>query len=542
MVSLICLAGAVLGARHDVVMIAVDDMRPELGSYGCDYMKTPHIDALARESVVFDRMYVGIALCGPSRSIFLTSRRPDTARVWSISDSEYWRVSGGNFTSLPQYFRERNYITYGTGKIFHPQGMSNHSDQQYSWSPGCLNCNNHTSGSGCDRNYREAYLEPDGENIYVSPAVHPYVLKEFNCTDDDMGEGKLAANAVELLEDIKQKRDGGDTRPFFFAAGFHRPHIPWHAPQHYYNLYDLNSTDLAPHQHLPFNVPMIALNGIWTGTHPWGYMADIAAVNVSKNFPNDNTTAPEWEQRKIRRAYRAAISFTDRNIGVVVAALKRLDFFESSIVVFWSDHGYQLGDNDQYAKHTNFEHATRIPFMIKLPLVGFPDFKPGRRNAFVESIDLMPTLAELGAGAPLERCPVDANSSRAVQECTEGLSFAPLVTTSSVPEWKTASFSQYARREEKVMGYTIRTKGYRYTEWVEFNTTHAGYPGGAQWDKPVGAELYAHPHDPKGSEEPVACDWDYEFHNLAKDKVHADLRAELSKQLRAGWRNALPPV
>eukprot|EP00936_MAST-01D_sp_MAST-1D-sp1_P000913 g913.t1 len=558
-------AAAAAAKGKDVVMIAIDDMRPELGCYGCDFMKTPHMDALAAESKVFDRMYTGIALCAPSRTLFLTSRRADTTRVWTISPDEYWRKSGGrNISSLPQYFKERGFITYGTGKIFHPGGPSNHSDQQYSWSPGCLTCNQ-SKGIGCDAMYRNTFPEPDGSNIYTSPAVHPYYLKKWNCSDDEMGEGKLAQHAVSLLEDLKAKRDAGDARPFFFAAGFHRPHIPWHAPNHYFDLYDLD-LPLAPHQHVPTDVPSIALNNIWVGdnishgtTGPkahgyWRSFADIDAVKVSPNFPMDNSTVPAREQRKIRQAYRAAISFTDRNIGVVLSALKRLGFYNDSIIVLWAD----LGDNDQYGKHTNFEHATRIPFMMKLPTAIWPEFRPGRTSAMVENVDLFPTLAELGAGAPLKMCPADAAQSRATKECTEGLSFAPLLTGASgsrgrmggaaeslAPSnvWKRASFSQYNRQGEAlpnaVMGYSIRVPGWRYTEWVSFNKSRAGYPGGAMWDKLVGAELYEHSNDPVSETAPPrACDWDYEAINLANVAAHSATRETLSRLLHEGWSNS----
>lgn len=522
----LCMAPLVLCARRDVVMIAVDDLRPELQSYGCNYMKTPNLDALAADSLVFDHMYTGLALCAPSRTIFLTSRRPDTSRVYTISPAEYWRRSGGNFTSLPQYFKEAGYLTIGTGKIFHPGGPSNDSDSEYSWSSECLP-------------YVNTFPEPDGKTLYDSPAVAPY----FNVTDDEMGEGKLANHATSFLQLINKRRSSGDATPFFFAAGFHRPHIPWHAPSKYYDMYDINMP-LAPNQHLPVNVPPIALNNIYVGSNIgkgyWNKFTDLGAVNLSENFPLDNTTVPENEQRKIRQAYRAAISFTDRNIGVVLDELKKLGMYDDSIIVFWADHGYQLGDNDQYGKHTNFEHATRIPFMIKLPKADFPDFKPGRTSAFVENVDLFPTLVELGTGATYPRCSADTNTSRETRECTEGISFAPILDQSSAPKWKNASFSQYNRKGEHapygVMGYSIRVDGWRYTEWVKFDVNHAGYPGGAKWDQLVGAELYQ--HDKEG--EINQCDWNYENWNLANQPEYAQLRAKLREDLHAGWRRALP--
>ena len=226
--------------------------------------------------------------------------------------------------------------------------------------------------------YRNTFPEPDGSNIYTSPAVHPYYLKKWNCSDDEMGEGKLAQHAVSLLEDLKAKRDAGDARPFFFAAGFHRPHIPWHAPNHYFDLYDLD-LPLAPHQHVPTDVPSIALNNIWVGdnishgtTGPkahgyWRSFADIDAVKVSPNFPLDNSTVPAGEQRKIRQAYRAAISFTDRNIGVVLSALKRLGFYNDSIIVLWADVSFiQLA----ITRHANFIFRSHlfVRFVLCRPL------------------------------------------------------------------------------------------------------------------------------------------------------------------------------
>jgi len=217
--------------RHDVMMIAIDDMRNEQGFYGCDYMHTPRMDGLAKKSLVFEHMYTGVAVCAPSRTILLTGRRPDTSRVWTISPREYWRLSGGNFTTLPQYFKdEGGYLTLGTGKIFHPGGPSGGaprwpgstvpvspagSDSYYSWSPECLP-------------YQNAFEEPPqhtgpgagaGGSEYSSPAIHPF----FNVTDDEMAEGQLAANAVRLLKLVKTQRDAGSKKPFFGAFGFHRP-------------------------------------------------------------------------------------------------------------------------------------------------------------------------------------------------------------------------------------------------------------------------------------------------------------------------------
>ena len=186
--------------------------------------------------------------------------------------------------------------------------------------------------------------------------------------------------------------------------------------------------------------------------------------------------------------------------------------------------------------------------MLRLPTDRYPDFKPGRSSAFVENVDLMPTLVELALpNKPLPRCAVDVNVSRATLACTDGLSFAPLLkqeggsssSSSDIARWKNASFSQFNRQGELppngVMGYSIRVDGWRYTEWVKFDRGHAGYPDGANWDQLVGAELYQH-----ATGAPKGCDWSYEHTNLANQSAFADMRTALSARLRAGWRHALP--
>ena len=176
--------------------------------------------------------------------------------------------------------------------------------------------------------------------------------------------------------------------------------------------------------------------------------------------------------------------------------------------------------------------------MMRLPSSSFPSFKPGRTAAFVENADLMPTLSELalGLGDAVPRCPRDAKASRAIELCTEGLSFAPLLTRSPTTPWKAASFSQYQRLSFTVMGYSMRTEGWRFTMWVPFNTSRSGYPDATDWNSSaVQSELYKH------SVETKPCDWSYEHENLAGQPAYAHTEAALREGLIAGWRAALPP-
>ena len=191
--------------------------------------------------------------------------------------------------------------------------------------------------------------------------------------------------------------------------------------------------------------------------------------------------------------------------------------------------------------------------MVHLPVKLFPHFKPGRTTAFVENIDLYPSLVELAMGVTMPRCPEDVTQSRLTDTCTEGLSFVPLLGVTPAgaarpkpapSEWKAASFSQYHRLGETVMGYTARVEGYRYTEWVDFNrSTNELKQSFASWDKIVGVELYKHDDEVDSSTGGLAhgCNWAMEGENLAHQAAYADVAKKLAATLRSGWRNALPP-
>ena len=198
------------GSRS-VIMIAADDMRPELGCYGCTHMKTPHLDALAQDSLVFDRAYVAVAWCSPSRTALLTSRRADTSRTWSVVPSEYWRERGGNFTTLTQHFVERGFLTLGMGKIFHPGAASGNNDVQYSWSPESLPYDG--GGTSCPTG------GPDPEE--VDSVLQPNAMGGPAMTPAANGDTALAGCGVRTINQLAAKRkSGADKRPFFLAVGF----------------------------------------------------------------------------------------------------------------------------------------------------------------------------------------------------------------------------------------------------------------------------------------------------------------------------------
>ena len=517
---LLMLASATIlsAAKKDVLFIAVDDLRTQLSCYGEDAAKTPHIDALAAKSMVFERAYCQVAVCSPSRASLLTGRRPDTNHVWKIAPDEYWRKFT-NATTIPQYFKENGYKSIGMGKIFHPGAPSGNDDIKYSWSL--------------------PYFH--GENKVRSPNCwHSF----YNISDNELRDGQTADKAVETLKEIKQNRTKGDSTPFFLATGFHKPHLPFFAPSKYYDMYPSSEEiELPKNPNAPTDIPPIA----------WSTSFEIRNyINMQKyNSPKCKSDAEvsmhgkechfsDTDTRILRKAYYAALSYTDAQIGRVLAEMQDLGFAENTIIVFWADHGWKLGEHNMWGKFTNLEDDTHVPFMIRVP--GTTD-SGMRTDALVELIDIFPSLTEL-AGLPVPPLCSEKNSS--VLACVEGCSVAPLLKDPK-KEWKKAAFSQYPRpqaglssipdkppfkltnHQEDVMGYAMRVDTYRFVEWYAFDRTNAKPDFNTIW----GTELYNHTTSGEFFNDENA--------NLAKQANMTEKVTELRKMLQAGWRAAMPP-
>ena len=212
----------------NVLFIAIDDLRPELGTYGMNYIKSPNIDKLAAQSLVFERAYCQVALCSPSRASLLTGRRPDTNHVWKIATDEYWRRYT-NATTIPQYFKENGYISAGMGKIFHPGAPSGNDDRQYSWSVP----------------YFHAPADTANKSWHV-----------FDTNVTNLQDGKIAEYATYTMKQIKENRTKGDNRPFFLAVGFHKPHLPFYCAQKFYDMYPPSDQIQPPkNPNVPKNFP-----------------------------------------------------------------------------------------------------------------------------------------------------------------------------------------------------------------------------------------------------------------------------------------------
>lgn len=466
--------------RPNILFIAVDDLRPELGCYGNPLIKSPNLDRLARAGVVFNRAYCQQAVCSPSRSSLLTGTRPDTTKVWDLKT--HFRTALPEVVTLPQLFKNNGYFVQGMGKIYH-SGF----DDPSSWSVPLTTPNVAAYGSAENRallqkKRQQAIAEGRNEGDLVQ-AGKAAAYESADVPDNTFHDGKLAEMAIAALREIKQKH-----QPFFLAVGFIRPHLPFVAPRKYWDLYDPAQIPLAPNPFRPKGAPDYAIlegGELRTYDHiPPGHLSDDLA-------------------RRLKHGYYAAVSYMDAQVGRVLEELDRLGLRDNTIIILWGDHGWKLGEHDAWCKHSNVENDTWAPLLLSVP---------GMKNAgqhtdaLVEFVDIYPTLAEL-AGLPLPAH-------------LEGSSFRPVLDNVKRP-WKTAAFSQYPRPSgaKRLMGYTMRTDRYRFTAWVQ-RDDHS------QIDA---LELYDHQSDPQ------------ENQNLANQPEHAALVKELKAKLFAGWKAACPP-
>ena len=518
-----------LQQQKNVLFFAIDDLRPELGAYGHDFIKSPHIDDLASKSILFERAYCQVAVCSPSRTSLLTGRRADTNHVWRNMNTNdgYWRAvpDATNATTVPQYFKENGYLTIGMGKVFHPGAASGYDDDKYSWSPEGL---------------------PYVHTVENDSSTNDMSWHAFDVPDNELVDGKLTENAISVLQTIKQNRSNGDNRPFFVAVGFHKPHLGWFCPKKYYDLYPpAEEIKLAENPDAPEDMPPIAFS-------TWRGLARYKDMNKQfKNYSECNRRNVSMITKKecafndtvagiYRRAYYSCVSYADAQVGRVIKELETQGFADDTIIVLWGDHGWQLGEHNIWSKFTNFEDGTHVPFMIRVPGVTDSGMKT---KALVELIDIFPSLTDL---AGIDVPPMCTENSPKSIACVEGSSFAPLLKNPD-QQWKKGAFSQFSRPysgfevipghppfenedQENVMGYTMRTDKYRFTEWYSFDHTTSKPDYNTVW----GTELYDH--------STPTINFNDENINLAKKPEMKSTVDELRKALQAGWRDALPPT
>eukprot|EP00754_Rhynchopus_humris_P025732 Rhum_TRINITY_DN14963_c0_g1::Rhum_TRINITY_DN14963_c0_g1_i1::g.129002::m.129002/K01136/IDS; iduronate 2-sulfatase len=489
------LGGSSERGRRNVLLIGVDDLRPELNCYGEDPipgthsppMHSPNFDKLAARSLVLHKNYVQFAVCAPSRASLLTGRRPDRTRTYDLVT--YWRNAGGNYTTIPEYFKLHGYYSVGMGKVFHPGNCSGDDDRKYSWTVGA-----------------EYYHAPnfamwdhlrDPHNLFHSRPWYAATPEEVEA--HPLPDMQLANHALLTLNQMPERLQLHGAKNFFMAVGFHKPHLPFVFPKEMFEYYPWDEIKVPPNQLPPRDMP-------WPAWFDYKELRDYAGMHATRGEMGQ--ILPELEVRNLRRAYYAAVTYIDQQVGRVLTALEESPYYDNTVVIVWGDHGWELGEHGEWCKQTNFEFAARAPMLLAVPGVTDGGLKS---TMYTEHVDIFPTLVDAAFAPEEPRLPVCPPHSQSfnVSACGEGVSLMPLTANPNKPV-KAASFNQYWRLgeitskatciipgESCVMGYSVVTVldsyEYRMTQWCWFNTVR---PLKVDWGNCVGHELYNHTTDP----------------------------------------------
>ena len=507
----------------NILFIAIDDLRPELGCYGSPIAKSPNMDKLASEGLLFNRAYCQQSICSPSRASLMTGARPDTIGV--IENRAYFRELNPDIVTLPQHLIANGYEAVYCGKIYHARM----TDKEKSWSrnpawnkmkikrtptPGGFAL---PENQKIRENNQKKMTEKYGDQAKYG-LIHGPAYEAGDVEDHVYGDGYNTELAIATL---KSHLSGKPNEPLFLALGFTKPHLNFIAPKKYWDLYDPKDIQLATQTKAP-------KDGAATGIHA------SFELRVRHGIPKYGPIGEDLS-RTLLHGYYACVSYVDAQIGKMIQVLEDEGIRDNTIIIIWGDHGWHLGEMGVWGKATNYEIATRVPMMIWTP-----DMKTRgqKTEALVELLDIYPTLCEL-AGVPLPKH-------------LEGKSFAPLLDD-PCQQWKEAALSQFPNPalrewaanplsegmretffgplikdvenrikkqqgktwdrdlfENHLMGYSLRTDSYRYVSWRDYRNKTA---------KPVIEELYDHENDPT------------ETVNIVANKP--DLVRKLSQQLNA---------
>jgi iduronate 2-sulfatase len=416
--------------QSNVLIILVDDLKPNLGCYGDPLAKTPNIDRLAASGMRFEMAYCNQSVCAPSRNNLLLGSRSTSIGIYGLG--RHFRDVLPNAVTMPQYFSKNGWKSASFGKVLHT-GHGNHDDP-HSWDvPAYLDkvveylLPESTEGGQLTR--EEAYFT-NQKLDRIGSLPKGYAWENADVDDDGYADGRIAKKVIERLQFHQNEPE----KPFFIMAGFVKPHLPFTAPKKYWDMHDPNAFPLASDQNDPEAAPGFA-------GKRGGEIVNYAPLTVA----NLKETAV---QRQLLHGYYAAASFADAQIGKVLDALDRYGFSDNTMVVLWGDHGWHLGDHGYWTKHTNYEQANRIPIIFRVP--GMTE--PGSvTRQLAETVDIFPTLADL-AGLPRPQGP----------QPIDGTSLVPVLKNS---EASVRDHAYHAYPRGPRMGRAIRTNRYRLVEW-----------------------------------------------------------------------------
>lgn len=393
--------------KKNVLFLIMDDLRTELNCYGVKYMKTPCMDALAAQGVMFENAYCNVPVSGASRASLFSGLRPGNTRFWDVN-AVIDKEAPGTVT-LPQYLKENGYVTISNSKVIHGKNDAAERSWTEIWMP-----------KGKSRTWRD-YL--GDENLSVEKQRGgPQAYECQDVEDNAYFDGKTADKTIHDLR--KLKKSG---QPFFIAAGILKPHLPFNAPKKYWDLYDEKSIQLPE----TFD---FSREGF-----PDAAFHTYNEIRYYKDIPAKADISRE-EAIRLIHGYRACVSYADAQVGRILDELKRLGLDKNTIVVLLGDHGWSLGDHNQWCKHSNFNIVNNAPLIIRIP----DNKKKGAEPKVVEFVDVYPTLCEaVGLPAPSH---------------TEGDSMMKLLRGED-RGWKDCAIIKWHS------GITYFNRDYGYTEW-----------------------------------------------------------------------------
>nr|WP_319273228.1 sulfatase [uncultured Draconibacterium sp.] len=519
--------------KPNILFLAIDDLRPELGCYGSPVAISPNIDKLAAQGIRFENAYCQQPICSPSRASLMTGARPETIKV--IENFTDFRDVNPDIVTLPQHLMENGYQAVCVGKIFHgPYQDKNHSWSRQPAKPEIERPK--TKGGFALKENQDALMENrEGVVEKYGPDAMQWGLGQgpaFECADVPDVTYEDGYNVISAIQTMNEMLTENPDKPFFLGLGFKKPHLDFIAPKKYWDMYNRDEIPLTTQPDAPEN-------GAAMGLHP------SFELRARFGIPKDGEI-PDSLARTLKHGYLACVSYVDAQLGMMIQALKDAGVYDNTIIMLWTDHGWHLGDMGIWGKATNYEIATRVPLIVSSPDMD-DEVRGKSSNALVELVDMYPTL--------LDYCGVEA------PDHLEGQSFLTLLKNPN-REWKTAVFSQFptpALREwaanplsegmretyfgplvEKVekkiidqmgdkwdrdlfenrlMGYGMRTERYRFIVWKDYTQPEKD---------PIFLELYDHEKDP------------LETKNIADEQP--ELTQKLLAQFNKGWKGNMAEV